>query len=449
MIMNIFHYDLFVVGTGEAGTTAAIKASSYGWKTAIADKREYGGTCALRGCNPKRTMAGAAEIIYRSRHMHEKGITGDIKLDWNSLKRFTYSLIEKIPSFTEERLSSKGIDLFHGEFYFTAPNSMSNGNVTIEASHILIATGSVPKLINVPGNKYITHIDDLLKVDKLPRSMVFIGAGYISIEFAHILGRIGTNITIIESMSHALNSFDNDLTDMLKKASDETGIKFFTDCSLEGIEKTSDNYTVHTKDGQFKTDMIVHGAGRIPDIENLKLENAGIENDKGNIIINEYLQCTSNTAVYVAGDVTGRSMRLTPVAEMEGEIAAFNMINGNCKIPDYHTIPSVVFSHPSVASVGLREENLGDNKNLFNIYFQNTSEKHITKRHGLNYSAFKIITEKENDKIRGVHLLGHNCDEVINGFSLAIRQGLTINDLKETIWTFPSVMYDIVSRLAD
>lgn len=447
--MNIFHYDLFVVGTGEAGTTAAIKASNYGWKTAIADKREYGGTCALRGCNPKRTMAGAAEIIYRSRHMHEKGITGDVELDWISLKRFTHTMIENIPSFTEKRLSSNGIDLFHGEFYFTGPNLMSDGNVTIEASHILIATGSVPKPINVPGNKYITNIEDLLEVDRLPHSMVFIGAGYISIEFAHILGRIGTDIIIIESMPHALNSFDNDLTNMLKKASDEIGIKLFTGLLLEGIEKTSDNYIVYTKDGQLGTDMIVHGAGRIPDIENLQLENAGIEQDKGTIVVNEYLQCTSNTAVYVAGDVTGRSMRLTPVAEMEGEIAAFNMINGNSKIPDYHIIPSVVFSLPSMASVGLRQENLGDNKNLFNVYFQNTSEKHITKRHGLNYSAFKIITEKENDKIRGVHLLGHNCDEVINGFSLAIRQGLTINELKETIWTFPSVMYDIVSRLAD
>jgi glutathione reductase (NADPH) len=193
--------------------------------------------------------------------------------------------------------------------------------------------------------------------------------------------------------------------------------------------------------------MVVHGAGRVPALEALRPEKGGIPLQKGRIEVNQYLQSVENPAVYVAGDALGQGPQLTPVAEMEGRVAGRNIVEGNRSFPDYRVVPSVAFTMPPIASVGMQEKAARGSDREVNILYRDTSNRHITRRHGLSHSGMKVITEKATGQILGAHLLGHNADEVINFFALAMARRLSIQDISDVITTFPSVTYDALFRI--
>lgn len=444
--MQNLSYDLFVIGTGEAGSTAAGICSAAGWRVAIADQNPFGGTCSLRGCNPKRTLAGAAELLFRFKGMKGKGISGSLQIDWSELIDFKNELIRNISSMHEERFSSAGIDMYHGMVTFSGVNEISVNGKKISANKVLIATGSKPRTLGIAGEHYLLSSDQLLKEKSIPSRILFIGAGYISMEFSYVLAALGASVTILEYAPYPLGSFDQDLVSMLVKESCSAGIDIKVNRKVVRIESVRNHFLVYcsgVKEEVFEADMAVHGAGRIPDIDHLKLEIADIAHEKYRIRVNKYLQSESNRSVYVAGDANAEGIQLTPVAEMEGKVAALNMLYGNSRVPDYRTVPSVVFTHPEIAMAGEPAELTSD----VDVIFKDTSGKHISRRLGMSCSAFKVVIDRGSGKIRGAHLLGHNVDEVINLFAEAIRSGKRINDLKEVPWTFPSVTYDTVYRL--
>ncbi|MBD3232117.1 MAG: NAD(P)/FAD-dependent oxidoreductase, partial [candidate division Zixibacteria bacterium] len=434
-------YDLIVIGTGVAGRTAISKCAAAGWNTAIIDSRPFGGTCALRGCDPKKVLVGAAEIIERSQAMKGKGIDGKSRISWRDLIEFKRSFTRQNSEMIEKGFTENGIDSYHGVAQFTGQNHLKAGYEELEGKHILIAAGSKPRELDMPGEEHITHSDRFLELDTLPGSITFIGGGYISFEFAHIAACAGSEVRILHIDGSPLRHFDPELVKMLVESFRKAGIDIRLNAPVTSIENKGNILITHADDdnrSHFESEMVVHGAGRVPDIDGLNLNKAKVDTDKRGIIINEYLQSTTNPSVYVAGDVNSRGIPLTPVAAKEGEVAARNMLEGNRLKPDYTAIPSVVFAYPPMASVGILETEAKEKGLDYEAEYFDTSTWYTSGRIGLEHSASKTIIDKDSGMVLGAHLLGYNADEVINIFALAIKHKIKAEDLSEMIMTYPT-----------
>ncbi|HYV52346.1 MAG TPA: NAD(P)/FAD-dependent oxidoreductase, partial [Candidatus Eisenbacteria bacterium] len=457
-------FDLIVIGTGTAASTAALACRSVGWKVAIIDSLPFGGTCALRGCE---VLVEASKTIDSSKRHENKGITGSesIRIKWSDLIRFKRTFTEPFPEEIEDSYVKAGIIPFHGPARFIGSNMIKVGhdgnNRILNSRFILIATGAMPMNLNIPGLENITTSDQFLKIegDNLPNRIVFVGGGYISFEFAHIAARAGAEVTILHRGKQSLERFDPDLVNQLVQKSREIGIDVQVQKIVRGIDKTSDGkLVVHASDTfagddkvsiTLETDMVVHGAGRVPNIEGLDLTTAGVEHNITGVKVNEYLQSVSNPAVYAAGDVAASGgSPLTPVASYDGHIVANNLTKGNTLKANCTGLPSVVFTTPPLASVGRREQEAKEQGIRFKTKYKNTSSWYSSRRVGETCSGFKVLIEEESTRILGAHILGPNAEEVINIFSIAIRLGLTAKHLNDPIlYAFPTNSSDVLYML--
>lgn len=441
-------YDLLVVGTGTAASVAASRCRSAGWTVAIIDHRPFGGTCALRGCDPKKVLVGAAETADQPRRLRGKGIAPrDLGIDWPELMAFKRSFTEPVPESKENSFAEKGIDSFHGWARFTGPTTMAVGDEPLEGRHVLIAAGAEPMTLGIAGEEHLITSDAFLELERLPGRLVLVGGGYIAFEFAHIARRAGAAVTILEQAPRVLGPFDQDLVGWLVEKSRNLGIDVRTDAAVEAVARDDDGFTVCTvAEGKKQTaqaDLVVHAAGRSPALDALDLDAGGIEHERGRLSLNEFLQSTSNPAVYAAGDAAQIGPPLTPVASHDGKIVAVNMLEGNHAKPNYTGVPSVVFTIPPLASVGLREEDAREQGLKFRINRQRTGNWFTNRRVNEDAAGFKVLVEENSGRILGAHLLGPNADESINLFALAIRHGLTAEDLKATMFAYPTGASDV------
>ncbi len=437
-------FDLIVIGTGAAASTVATKCRAAGWKVAIIDSRPFGGTCALRGCDPKKVLVGAAEIIDWARRMEGKGIRAErLRINWQQLIRFKRSFTEPVPKSREEAFSSAGIATFHGCARFLSATTVQVGDDLLEGRYIVIATGQKPADLKFRGAERLTTSDQFLELDSLPHRIVFVGGGYIGFEFAHIAARAGSRVTIVHRSARPLPRFDPDLVNQLVTRTRELGIDVHLGTQAEAVEQKDDHLIVRTStSGEGRTieaDMVVHSAGRVPEIDDLNLASAGIERDNSGVKVNEFLQSISNPEVYAAGDAAASGgPPLTPVAGYEGSIVAANLLNGNSQKPNYLGIPTVVFATPPLASVGLSEPEARKQNLHFKLNHKVTSSWYSSRRIGEAHSGFKVLVEEGTDRILGAHVLGEEAGEVINLFALAMRAGLTATQVKQTIFTYPT-----------
>ncbi len=439
-------YDLVVIGTGNAGMHMALTAHRAGWRVAVSDELPYGGTCAIKGCIPKKVLVGAAEIVERAEAMQNRGITGTPRIVWSDLIRFKRTFTDPVPAAREEIFRRKEIDSFHGHTRFLGKNTLQAGKTRCTARFIGIATGAIPRSLGIPGEPWVNSSDEFLAMESLPEDIVFIGGGFISFELACVAATAGAHVTILHRSGRVLKEFDPFLVDMLVEALREKGMEIHTDMPVVSVQKGPDHLRVLAgKDSKkvLETDMVVHGAGRVPNLSGLDLEAGEVVTDTQGIVINPYLQSVSNPSVYVAGDANVKGKPLSPVAIMEGHAAATNMVTGNTVAPSYLPVPSVVFVSPLLASVGWREDQLLKQGITPRVYRAETPDWYSTRRVGLSRSGYTILTEKEGGKILGAHLLGYNADEVINVFALAIKHGLTLQDLQELVWAYPTGGFDI------
>lgn len=440
-------YDLVVIGTGSAGSTAAMHCREAGWSVAVVDSRPYGGTCALRGCDPKKILVGAADLVDWTGRMRKKGVVDrENSINWNALIRFKNTFTDPFPAQKEARFKNAGIDTFHGEARFVGKNSIAVGNDTLEARHVVIATGATPMKLGMEGEELLTDSDEFLNVSQLPKRVIFVGGGYVSMEFAHIAARAGARVAVLHRGARILEKFDADLVQGLTKATEETGIDLHLNTHVERIEKREEEFVVHAVGAasrSFKADLVVHGAGRVPDIAHLDLEKGEVQTEKGGIAVDEFLQSVTNPAVYAAGDAgASGGFPLTPIADLEGDVVAANLL-GASVTPDYRATPTVVFTLPPLASVGITEEEARKKGVKFRVNFQNTSGWYSSRRINQEHSASKVLVEEGSGKILGAHILGHNAEEMINILAIAMRYGLTADDLKNTIWAYPTNASDI------
>src|SRR5688500_8498146 len=327
-------FDLIVIGTGTAASTTAHECSSAGWKVAIIDSLSFGGTCALRGCDPKKVLVEAIKVVDSAQRHQNKGILGSDKvhIKWSDLIRFKRTFTEPFPKHREEGYKKAGIVPFHGHARFMESNAVKveggeeekddnniKKNMVLKGKKILVATGATPMQLNIPGSANITTSDQFLEFgeDHLPNRIVFVGGGYISFEFAHIAARAGAKVTILHRGKQPLEHFDPDLVTLVVPRSRDIGIDIELQSTVKKIDKSYDDSsyvvqysstsTMSNNDNQKKIasrvdcDMVVHGAGRIPNVEGLDLAAAGIKHTMQGIKVNDYLQSVSNPSIYAAG----------------------------------------------------------------------------------------------------------------------------------------------------
>jgi glutathione reductase (NADPH) len=434
-------FDLIVLGTGTAGQIAATRCRDEGWSVAMVESRSPGGTCSQRGCDAKKPLVNAASFLEAYRRLAGRGLTGvGVRIDWRDLIRFKQSFTDPIAGKTREKLRKAGIPLFEGAGRFTGERRFEIGSRSFEARHFLIATGLTPRKLNIPGEEEVIHSDRFLELDELPERIIFIGGGFISFEFAHATARAGAGTTIIERNPVPLKRFDKDLVERLLSASEAAGITVKTDTCLQRVERVDGTLAAVCPEQNFRmeADLIVHGAGRVPSVDGLDLSRADVDWTEDGVQVNEHLQSVSNPAVYAAGDVAASpGPPLTPVSSLEGAAAADNLLKGNHKVPDYTGIPTMVFSVPPLAAVGLTEQQAEESGIDCTVRHEDTASFKINRQLGAEYGAFKVLIEKKTNRIVGAHLLGPESGELINFFALAMRLGLTADQLKRAVFTYP------------
>lgn len=299
-------FDLVVWGTGAGASTVATKCRRAGWDVAIVDALPYGGTCALRGCDPKKVLVGAAEVVDAARRFTDRGVTGAATIEWPELMHFKRTFTDPVPARREEALAKAGISTFHGRARFVGATTIAAEDEVLEARHVHVATGARPAELKIPGGEYLTTSDQFLEIDALPGRILFVGGGYVSFELAHVAARAGARVTVVHRGQRPLERFDPDLVALLVERTRQVGIDLRLGTTVERIEKTGDGFrvTARSEDGSvtFDTDMVVYGAGRVPAIDDLDLDTAGVTHDARGIAVNEYMQSVSNPAVYAAGD---------------------------------------------------------------------------------------------------------------------------------------------------
>ena len=442
------HYDLVVIGTGTAASVAASRCRSARWSVAVIDHLPFGGTCQLRGCDPKKVLVGVADAIDHSHRMRGKGIGGgEPAIAWDELIKFKRSFTDPVPAMKEKDFAKHGIDAYHGHARFCGPNSIEVGGEVLDGRFILIAVGAVPMRLGVPGEEHLVTSTDFLELDQLPKRIVLLGGGFIAAEFAHIAARAGAQVTVLDQADRMLTPFDPDLVGWLMERFHEIGVNVRLKRRVTAIEKSDDGLSVRASssgdDEVFKADLIVHAAGRVPDLEPLDLAAAKVETEKGRLKLNEFLQSASNPAVYAAGDAAMSGPPLTPVASHDANVAAANMLHGNHQKPNYLGVPSVAFTIPPIASVGLSEKQAREQGFKFRVQTQRASDWYTARRVAETIYGFKVIVEDGTDHILGAHLVGPHVDEVINVFALTMRKGLTAEDVKTTIFAYPTGASDI------
>jgi len=444
-------FDLLIVGSGTAAMVAAFRVRAAGWSVAIVDEKPFGGTCALRGCDPKKMLVAGAEVIDSARRMRGLGVTGQASIDWSELIEFKRTFTDPVPEKHQHRYDEKGIATFHGRARFTGRNSLSIDGSEIQAGHILIASGARPIDLGIPGEEHVIDNEAFLAMERLPARIVFVGGGYIAAEFSHIAARAGAAVTILQRGPRLLPQFEPELVEYLIETFGVIGVDVRTKTSVVGIEEIGGAFLVQTERAgmleSVEADVVVHAAGRTPALEHLDLHAGDVAVENGLLVLNEYLQSVSNPSVYAAGDAAQVGPPLTPVSSHDAKVVAANLLNGNHSTPKYEGAPSVAFTLPPIAAVGLSEAQAREAGLRFQVKSERTSDWYTARRVAEPVYGYKTLVEDGTGRILGAHLVGPHADEVINLFGLAIRHGLTTDDLKSTMFAYPTGASDIGSML--
>ncbi len=440
-------YDLIIIGTGTAARVAAMRMRKAYWRVAVIDFRPYGGTCALRGCDPKKMLRGGAGAVDLAKRMHGKGVTGETGIDWPDLMTFKRSFTDPVPQKHEQSYKAAGIDTYHDPARFAGPNTIAVAGEILNARYVLIAAGAEPVPLGIPGEEHVIDNEGFLALEHLPRRLALVGGGYVAAEFSHIAAHAGAQVMILQRGKRMLPQFDADVVGWLMQRFGEIGVDIHLGTVVEAVEKSDTGFLVRaTADGKaksFAADLVVHAAGRRPALQALDLETGRIAHGNGRLTLNEFLQSVSNPAVYAAGDAARMGPPLTPVSSHDAKVVAANLLDGNHMRPDYAGVPSVVFTLPPMASVGIGEDEARARGLRFRVKSRLAADWYTARQAAERVYGFKVLVEEESDKVLGAHLVGPHVDEVINIFALAIRHGLTAEILKTTMFAYPAGASDV------
>lgn len=452
--MKKLHYDVFILGTGNVGHTVADACADAGKKVGIIDTREYGGTCSQRGCDPKKVMYTAAVARRSAAHLQGCGLTEVPGTSWSDLIKTVATYIDPVPSTTREDFEKKGIDCYTGEAKFTGENSLAWDDTEITADHIVIGTGQKPRELeeDFVGREHAVTHETFFHMEELPKRIAFLGAGYIAMEFGQIAAAFGAQVFMLDHGKHILSPFDSYLADMVQEQSEEDlDMTIKTETSNERIEKVDDHYVLYyTQDGKehsTEADIIFNTTGRVPAIDTLDLDAAGIDYDDKGIITNKWLR-TSNKNVWAGGDVNKSDIPLTPVAGIHAKAIKENIF-GNMTAANVPITASVSFVYSNLAGVGMGEKEADESGKSYRSIKMEIGDWFNAKRYNTKYYAFHILIEDGTDIILGAHILGPHAADQINIFALAVNNELTKDGIQQALFTYPTWTNDIKGMLAE
>ncbi len=440
------HYDLFVIGAGSGGLAAAKNAAKYGKKVAIAESERVGGTCVLRGCVPKKIMTYAAGYADAFKEAKGYGFKNSYEFDFAEFAQKRNAEIDRLNGIHISLLEKAGVKLIMGKAKFNSENSVEVNGKTYIADKFIIAVGGTPTIPNTQGAEHMITSDEVWNLTKLPQKMVIWGGGYIAVEFASIFQSLGTEVSIIIRRDLVLKGFDEDIRKHLQNEMGKRGIKFITNTTISNVEcQTSDIKIVELDNGEkIECDVVLAATGRAPQTPNIGLGLANITcNDRGYIDVSSHL-LTSNANVYALGDVIGR-VELTPVAIKHGRMVTNNLY-GNLNQTVDDASPTAVFSSPPLGVVGLTEAESIEKFGTENIEIY--TEEFRPMIHVLSERTervlMKMIVHKTERTVIGLHMAGKDAAEIIQGFAVAVRAGLTKEQFDATVAIHPSSAEEFV-----
>ena len=451
--MNNNHFDVISLGGGSGGIASAVHAAKFGKKVAIIEKHELGGTCVNRGCVPKKAMWYGANLSEALKH-DVAGYGFDIEVkgfSWTTLKEKRAKYISNIHGFYDRLLDKWNITHFNnwGKFKDNKTIVLDDGT-ELTADNIFISPGAypiVPK--NIEGAELGITSDEFFELDETPRKALIVGGGYIGVEIAGVLNAHGTDTTIMVRRDKPLMDFDNDISDTLVECIAMTNLKLLNHTNITKVEKTGNTLKISTDTGKVieNIDTLIWATGRAPNTHNLGIENTDINiTDKGVILANEW-QETNVKGVYSLGDASGGA-QLTPVAIACGRRLVRRLFNGETNLkPKLEYIPTVIFSHPAIGTVGLSEkdarEKYGDQN--IKVYKSRFTALYCAISGHKMPTVMKLVVTGENEKVVGCHMIGLNVDEILQGFAVAINMGATKRDFDDNIGIHPTSAEELVT----
>ncbi|MDA7916238.1 NAD(P)/FAD-dependent oxidoreductase [Verrucomicrobia bacterium] len=442
--MNQHEFDTIVIGSGTSAYYAIDGLNKDGRKVAIIDSRPYGGTCALRGCQPKKYLVCNAEAVAMAGHLVGKGIVEKPRTDWKALQALKNEFLEGRSDGEVQDWKKAGVATFHGKATLTGVDEVTVGEDVLKAKHIVLATGAAPRRADIPGAEHIQTSEEFLDLAELPKRITFIGGGYISFEFAHVAIQAGAEVTILHRSTQVLKAFDQDIVGVILDASQDAGIKVVTNETPTSVEKTETGLLIRTSAGtEYETDVIIEATGRIPNLSVLEGEAGNVKSSSRGVEVNEFLQSVSNPQIYAIGDCAATPFMLATVADEEGKKAAMNIAEGNTNTVDYTNIPSAVFTIPPIGSVGLNETQAKEQGLDFRVNTGSTTGWPSAKRIGEKHGKYKVLIDNKTDEIIGAHIARHNASEAINTLALAIKFKIKAADLGNFMWAYPTISSDL------
>ena len=445
-----YDFDLFVIGGGSGGIATARRAAEYGAKVGIAEVSRLGGTCVNRGCIPKKLIVYASRFSDQFEEAQGYGWSAVHSIfDWSKMIAAVNQEVQRLNGVYQRMLDNAKVKVFCAHAKFLDPHTLEVGDTKVTADKILIAVGGHPVKPDIPGIEHTVVSDDMFHLKEQPKRIVILGGGYTGVEFACIMHRLGSKVTQIIRKDKILSGFDRDLRSTVQEAMEKHGIKIVTSSTLTAIEKTPDGLKVKVKGGEseelvFADAVGLAATGRKPNLENLSLENAGVEVDKGAIAVDQYSR-TSQNHIFAVGDCTDR-MNLTPVAINEGRAFADTEFGGKSRIMSYENVPSAVFGTPEAATVGLTEaqarEKYGDAVKIYRakfrpMYYTLTSQDEKT--------MIKLVVDQNTDKVLGAHMVGEHAAEIIQGVAIALKMGAKKSDFDATVGIHPTAAEEFVT----
>ncbi len=442
-----FDYDLFVIGAGSGGVRAARMAASKGKKVAVAEDRYLGGTCVNVGCVPKKLFVYASQFpeFFHASKGFGWTIPGSPSLDWDTLRDNKTAEIERLNGIYNNLIDNSGADLFDGRATVAGPHLVSVNGETYSSKNILIATGGWPYIPEFPGSQYAVSSNEMFSLEKLPKTAVVVGGGYIAVEFAGILNGLGVETHLIYRGPQLLKSFDREMSEKVKEGMLAKGVNIHLNTQINEINKTTDSLSVVLESGSaLESDLVLYATGRQANTVNLGLENtAVVMRDNGSIVVDEHFS-TAEPSIYALGDVIDR-VQLTPVAIQEAMVLIDHLYgDGSAKI-DYSDIPTAVFCQPELGTVGLSEEQARCEYKEIAVYTSNFKPMLQTLGGGADRITMKLVVDTQTDRVVGCHMVGEHAAEIIQGLGIALKAGATKAHFDATVGIHPSAAEEFVT----
>ncbi|MBL4666726.1 MAG: glutathione-disulfide reductase [Sneathiella sp.] len=441
-----YDYDLFVIGAGSGGVRASRISSSMGAKVAIAEEFRVGGTCVIRGCVPKKLFVYASHYAEDFEDAKNYGWTvGKPTHDWKTLIRNKDTEIDRLNDIYHSILASNNVELFLNRAQIIDKHTVKVGDKTITAEYILIATGGTPIMPDVPGIEHAISSNEAFYLEDMPKRVVIVGGGYIAVEFAGIFNGLGADVIQLYRGEKILRGFDHHVQQMVAQEITKKGVDLRVQSNPAKIEKTSSGLLITIEDGStLEADAIMYATGRSANTEGLGLEAIGVEmKANGAVAVDPYSKTTVDN-IYAVGDVTDR-VALTPVAIHEGMAFAETVFGKKPRAFNHSNVPSAVFSQPPVGSVGLTEAEARAEYGEVDIYKSEFRPMKQTLTLGSERAMVKLIVEPTSDRVLGVHIVGADAGEIIQGIGIAVVCGATKEQFDATVGVHPTLAEEIVT----